>query len=94
MNSTKLLNKAIGIKTYSIVTIILCCLFIGFLYSWLTDIIYGIIILSTDWKNEELNNRRTVFGVFTIILLGPISSLIFSIKATRILSEKMQQKEE
>jgi multisubunit Na+/H+ antiporter MnhG subunit len=46
--------------------------------------ILGIIILATDWKNEEINNNKILWGILTLVLLGPIASLIFSIQSINI----------
>jgi multisubunit Na+/H+ antiporter MnhG subunit len=46
--------------------------------------ILGIIILATDWKNQEINNNKILWGVLTLLLLGPISSLVFSIQSRKI----------
>ncbi len=45
------------------------------------DIINAIKIMTTDFNNKEINNIRIVWGIFTIIILGWIASLIFSITA-------------
>ncbi len=44
----------------------------------------AIIILATDWKNKEINNNKTIWGILTLLLLGPISSLVFSIQSINI----------
>ena len=46
-------------------------------------IILGIIILTTDWKNHIVDNSKILWGVFSIVLLGPIASLIFSVKSRK-----------
>lgn len=48
-------------------------------------IINAVYILSTDWKNQKLNDSscKIVWGIFTIVILGAISSLIFGIKAEK-----------
>ena len=48
------------------------------------NLVLGIIILATDWKNEEINNNKILWGILTLVLLGPISSLIFSIQSINI----------
>lgn len=52
------------------------------------DIICGIKILATDWKNNDLNNDKTVWGILTFVILGGIASLIFANKATKKLNEQ------
>ncbi len=52
------------------------------------DIICGIKILSTDWKDNDLNNDKTVWGILTFVILGGIASLIFANKVTKKLNEQ------
>lgn len=53
-------------------------------------IINAVFIFSTDWKNPKLNDGscKILWGVFTLILLGTIASLIFGIKAEKELKNK------
>jgi len=44
----------------------------------------AIIILATDWKNKEINNNKTIWGILALLLLGPIASLVFSIQSLNI----------
>ena len=46
--------------------------------------ILGILILATDWKNEEINNKKILWGILTLLLLGPIASLVFSVQSRKI----------
>lgn len=79
----ELLKKAKGIKIRSIVSIVLIFTLIGIIASLILCLIDGIIILSTDWNNKELDESKLLWGLLTLLILGPISSLIFSIKAEK-----------
>lgn len=81
-----LLKEAKKIKTHSIVGIVLLFTLFGIIVTLIFEIIDGIKILTLDWQDEELNNDKTLWGIFTIVLLGPIASLIFSIKAIKKLN--------
>ncbi len=50
----------------------------------LLNFILGIIILATDWKNEEINSKKILWGILTLLLLGPIASLVFSVQSRKI----------
>ena len=73
-----LIDEAAKIKKISIVGIILIFTIIGFFVTIIISIILGIKIISTDWKNQEINNDKLLWGLLTLLLLGPISSLIFA----------------
>lgn len=45
------------------------------------NIMNAVKILTTDFKNEEVNNSKIIWGIFTIVILGWIASLIFAINA-------------
>ncbi len=77
MNNLELGKK---IKKHGIIEIITCCLIVGFLFAWILIIIDGIKILSTDWGNQQLNNDKTVWGIFTFVLLGPIAQIVWGNK--------------
>ena len=47
------------------------------------SIVYGIIILSNDWKDKELDESKILWGILTLCLLGTIASLVFSIEAVK-----------
>ncbi len=48
--------------------------------------VFGIIIITTNWKNNEVNYlKRASFGhVLIFLILGPVASLIFCIKSMNI----------
>ena len=47
------------------------------------NIANGILILSTKWSNNEVENQKVLWGVLTFVLLGWIASLVFSIQAIK-----------
>ena len=58
---------------------------IAALVSGIMTLVNAIRILATDWKDESLKNDKTLWGILTLLILGPIGSLIFGIKATTTL---------
>ncbi len=50
------------------------------------DLVASIRVLATDWGNEQLNNDKTLWGILGLIILPTIAPLIFSCKATKVLS--------
>ena len=75
----ELARKLAKMKTWSIVSIVLTFFLIGIFFDLVFSIIYGIQILTTDWKNREVNDSKTIWGILCFIFLGVISSLIFAI---------------
>ena len=55
------------------------------------NIINAIKIFSTNWRLQSVEDNKVVWGVFTIILLGSISSLIFSVTSINKFKEVMKQ---
>ncbi len=82
-----LLTKAKGIKKKGIIGLILFFTLIGAIVTFVLDIICGVQILSTDWKNKEVENNKMIWGIFCFIILGPISAIIFGSIATQKLSQ-------
>ncbi len=69
------LGKAI--KKRGIIGLVLIFTIIGVFVTIILTIINGIKILSTDWKDQQLNNDKTIWGIFSFFLLGPIAGIIF-----------------
>ncbi len=84
--STSFINGGVSENTfgnsYGIVSIILL-VFSVILFA--LNITCCIKILTTNWRNEKLNNQKTIWGIFSIVLLGPISSVIFGSMASKTL---------
>lgn len=55
---------------------------------WLINIANAIIILSTDWKSCYINEIKTLWGLFTLFILGPFASLHFSISSIKVMDEQ------
>ncbi len=81
------LKQVESIRTKSIISLVLIFTLFGIIASFVLDIINAIAILTTDWENEELNSDRTIWGILTLVVLGPIASLIFASKAKKVLSK-------
>ena len=66
------------------------CSFIvfSFLYCFL-QIVFGILILAKDWKNNKINQGsvKILWGVFSLILLGLTASFIFGLIALNYYKE-------
>jgi len=73
-----LIDEASRIRTLSIVGIVLIFTVIGIFVTIIISIVLGIKILSINWKDEEINNDKLLWGLLTLLVLGPISSLIFA----------------
>ncbi|MGL5732969.1 MAG: hypothetical protein ACRCXE_02790, partial [Metamycoplasmataceae bacterium] len=67
-------------RNRNIVGIILWFTIIGLIISAIIELIDSIIILSSDFKNKELNNDKLLWGLLSLLLLGNIGCLIFGIK--------------
>lgn len=65
-------------RNLSIIGICLALTVFGFVGTIAIQIICGIKILSNDWKDEELNEQKLIWGILSFVGLGCISSLIFS----------------
>ncbi len=44
----------------------------------------AILILVTDWGNEELNNCKLLWGLLSIFLLPSIGPIVFGVKACKL----------
>ena len=62
--------------------------------SFIINVVNGAIMLSTDFFFKGINNIKVVWGIFTIIILGWIASLVFVIKAQKIFNEEMRRARE
>ncbi len=65
------------IKKRGIIGLVLIFTIIGAIVTLIFDIINAIKILTTDWEDQELNNSKTIWGILSLILLGPIATIIF-----------------
>ena len=90
-----LLKQAKGIKKKGIIGLILFFTLIGAIVTFILDIICGIKILSTNWKNKELEDQKIIWGIFCFVILGPISAIVFGSIASNILlnNDSLQNKE-
>ncbi|MGL5521736.1 MAG: hypothetical protein ACRDAW_00500 [Metamycoplasmataceae bacterium] len=48
----------------------------------------GIYILKLDWKNDEVNGFKKLWGILVLIPYGPLAALIFSLKGIKELEQK------
>ncbi len=82
MNKKLLIIKILAIISLCLIPLVVIPL--GGIIIIFINIVSAIIILATDWKNKEINNNKTIWGILTLLLLGPISSLVFSIQSINI----------
>ncbi len=61
---------------------LLCSLVISFAML-IMNIVNAVKILRTSWTNSKVNDIKVLWGIFTIFILGSISSLVFSIVALK-----------
>lgn len=76
--------------TYPIgLTIVLVLFIILSILDVIFCIINAIVILSNDWENKNLNDPscKILWGVLSLVLLGLIASLVFSIIAKKELNK-------
>jgi len=66
---------------------------IGLIILFLHDIELAFKIITTDWKNEEINKDKMLWVGMTIIIQGAIASIIFVIKAEKTLKKIWETKE-
>lgn len=59
-----------------------CSLVISFAML-IMNIVNAVKILRTSWTNSKVNDIKVLWGIFTIFILGSISSLVFSIVALK-----------
>ena len=46
----------------------------------------AIMILATDWQNQEINDSKLLWGLLGLLLIPAIAPIVFGNKAVRILS--------
>lgn len=80
-----LLSEAKAIKRRGIWGLVLACTLVFIFITFILNIINAIKIMTTDWKNQELESDSLMWGIFSIVLLGPIAGIIFGSKAVNIL---------
>ncbi len=67
-----------SIKTRSIVSLVLFITILGLIVSLVLNLIDCIKILSTKWENKEVEDSKLLWGILSLVLLGPIGSLVFA----------------
>lgn len=82
-----LIKEAKGIKTKGIIGLVLLFTLIGAIVTFIFNIICCIKIMTTDWKNKEIEDNKIIWAVLCIVLLGPISAIIFGYTALKKLND-------
>lgn len=86
-----LYQRAKSIRTKSIWACFIWLTIVGILVTMVLSIVVGVQILSTDWKNKELDDSKTIWGILCFIFLGPIAGWVFGSKAVNALSSSSPQ---
>lgn len=76
----QLLKDGKAMKTRNIIGIVLIFTLIGIFASVIISLIDSIKIITTDYKNQELNDDKLLWGILGLVLLGNIACLIFASK--------------
>lgn len=67
-----------SIKIRSIVSLVLFITILGLIVSLVLNLIDCIKILSTKWENKEVEDSKLLWGILSLVLLGPIGLLVFA----------------
>ena len=66
---------------------------LGLVVSSIFSITGSILILVTDFKNNEVNNSRMLWGLLSLLLIGPIGIIIFTKNiAGKLVNESADEK--
>lgn len=72
----------------AILGIVFMILLVGFgITVGVINLVIGIKILTTDFDSKEINDKKLIWGLLTILLLGWISTLVFILTSKKILLE-------
>ncbi len=80
------LEEGKKIKKQGIIALVLIFTLIGIIATVIMTLVGGIKVLSNDWGNEQLNKDKTLWGILCIVglifllILGPISMIVFGNK--------------
>ncbi len=77
-------------NTNNIFFILFIIILLGLIITFIGTFACSILILSTNWKDEELASSNIVWGILGLILIPTIATLCFGVKACRILSQRVQ----
>ncbi len=75
-----LLQRGTSMRNRNILGIVLFFTIIGTIPSLIISLIDSIVILSTTYKDENLNEEKTLWGLLSLIILGNIGCLVFATK--------------
>ncbi len=79
-NYIYLLKKAKKIRTHSIVGIVLFCTLVFIPIALILALIDGVVILSTNWVDQELKDDATIWGILALVIIANIAGLVFANK--------------
>lgn len=91
MEINELIKKAHKIKIWSIVSLVLFFTLFLTIVSIVISIVNCIIILSTEWEDEKINDDKLLWGLLGLFLLGPIATIIFSSSTENKLKLKIKK---
>ncbi|MGL5590905.1 MAG: hypothetical protein ACRDCH_02435 [Metamycoplasmataceae bacterium] len=75
-----LIARGKAMRTRNIIAIILWFTIVGAIISALISFIDALIILFSNFKNQELNNEKFLWGLLALFPLGSIACLVFANK--------------
>lgn len=58
--------------------------------TFIINLIYAIRLLSHQFEHEDLNQQKIIWGIFTIIILGMIAMMIWTVVSKNILNQSNQ----
>ncbi len=90
-SSEELLAKGKSMKIRNIIGIVLFFTIIGIIASAIIALIDSILILVTNFKNDELDKKKILWGLLGLLLLGNIACLIFAIKMINVAKFELSQ---
>ncbi len=89
-SNEELLIKGKQMKNRNILGIVLWFTIIGIIASFIIALIDAVTILTTNFKNKELNDEKILWGILSLILLGNIACLIFASKMISIANMEIE----
>ncbi|WP_022935285.1 hypothetical protein ACJA28_01240 [Mesomycoplasma moatsii] len=78
----ELYKQAQRIKINAIVSFFIWITIIGAIVYLILNFIGNIKVLAYDWKDKELNDKKILWGILSLLLIQGIGLLVFSIKVT------------
>lgn len=62
--------------------------------TFIINLIYAIKLLSHQFEHEDLNQQKIIWGIFTIVILGMIAMIVWTVVSNNILNRSNQNLKE